>query len=85
MVAEFATEVVDVEDAALILLAERHLRHVGCEQPPALPHVAVVEVALGVGGVMLTRLDVGAVENRVVVFGHGCLERSGTGAGWGGL
>jgi hypothetical protein len=67
----FCPEVVNVEHAALVLLADRYLRHVRGKDAAAGADVPIVQVALRIGGVVPRRLVVGGVQDGVVGGGHG--------------
>jgi len=64
-------EVVHVEHAALVLLADRHLRHIRGKDAAAGANVAIVQIPLRVGGVVPRRLVVRRVQDGIVGGGHG--------------
>jgi len=64
-------EIVQVEHAALVRLADRHLRHVRGKDAAAGANVAIVQVPLRVGGVVPRRLVVRRVQDGIVGGGHG--------------
>ena len=70
MFPELATKIVQIEHAALGLLADGHLRNVGRKDAPANPNVPVIEIPLGIGRVMTLRLRIGRVQNRIVFSSH---------------
>ena len=70
MLAEICPQVIEVEHAALRLLADGNLRHIGRKDPPAIANVLVVQISLQVGCVVALRFAVRRVEDWVIGGQH---------------
>jgi hypothetical protein len=66
ILAVIGTQIIQVENVALPLIANRYLRRIRRKNPPAFADIAVIEIAMRIGSVMTGWFVIRAVEYGIV-------------------